>query len=60
MKTKQFRIYAQIDKIRATFYINSTSKKRAVKTLIERFPTLTINNINRIVETTTYAEKEGR
>lgn len=60
MKTKQFRIYAQMDKIRATFYINSTSKKWAVKTLINEIPSLTINGINRIVETTTYSEKEGR
>lgn len=60
MKTKQFRIYAQMDKIRATFYINSTPKKWAVKTLIEKIPSLTINDINRIVETTTYSEKEGR
>jgi hypothetical protein len=49
-----------MDKIRATFYINSTSKKRAVKTLINEIPSLTINGINRIVETTTYSEKEGR
>lgn len=49
-----------MDKIRATFYINSTSKKWAVKTLIEKIPSLTINDINRIVETTTYSEKEGR
>ena len=60
MKTKQFRIYAQMDKIRATIYINSTSKKWAVKTLIEKIPSLTINDINRIVETTTYSEKEER
>ena len=60
MKTKQFRIYAQMDKIRATFYINSTSKKWAVKYLFEKIPSLTINDINRIVETTTYSEKEGR
>ena len=60
MKTKQFRIYAKMDKIRATFYINSTSKKCAVKTLIEKIPSLSMNDINRIVETTTYAEKEGR
>lgn len=60
MKTKQFRIYAQMDKIRATFYINSTSKKWAIKALIEKIPLLTINDINRIVETTTYSEKEGR
>lgn len=60
MKTKQFRIYAKMDKIRATFYINSTSKKRAVETLIKEIPSLSMNDINRIVETTTYAEKEGR
>lgn len=60
MKAKQFRIYAKMDKIRATFYINSTSKKWAVKTLIEKIPSLSMNDISRIVETTTYAEKEGR
>lgn len=60
MKTKQFRIYAQMDKIRATFYINSTSKKWAIKYLFEKIPLLTTSNIIRIVETTTYSEKEGR
>lgn len=60
MKIKQFRIYTQMDRIRATFYIVSTSKKWAVKHLFEKIPSLTTNDIIRIVETTTYAAKEER
>lgn len=60
MKIKQFRIYTQMDRIRATFYIVSSSKKWAVKYLFEKIPSLTMNDINRIVETTTYTDKEGR
>ena len=49
-----------MDRIRATFYINSTSKKWAVKHLFEKIPSLTTSDIIRIVETTTYAAKEER
>lgn len=60
MIIKQFRIYTQMDRIRATFYIVSTSKKWAVKSLFEKIPSLTTSDIIRIVETTTYAAKEER